>query len=94
VFAILAGGAPFQLERLAGRGLDVRSMISANVYLETSSYGRRALELTMATYGVSRIVYGSDAPVSDPRTMLREVKTFGKAVTAAVCEENPARLLS
>jgi predicted TIM-barrel fold metal-dependent hydrolase len=93
VFTILAGGAPFQLERLATRGLDVRTALTADIFLETSSYGRRALELTMATYGVTRIVYGSDAPVCDPRPMLRELKTFGKAVTAAVCEENPGRLL-
>lgn len=93
VFAILAGGAPFQLERLAARGLDVREALTAKVFLETSSYGRRALELSMATYGVGRMVYGSDAPVMDPRPMLRELKTFGKAVTAAVCDENPGRLL-
>jgi hypothetical protein len=94
VFAILAGGAPFQLERLAARGLDVRTALEARAYFDTSSYGRRALELSMATYGVGRMVYGSDAPVMDPRPMLRELKTFGKAVTAAVCDENPSRLLA
>jgi predicted TIM-barrel fold metal-dependent hydrolase len=93
VFAILAGGAPFQLERLAGRGLDLRSALEADVYLDTASYGRRALELSLATYGVGRIVYGSDAPVMDPRPMLRELRTFGAAVTTAVCTDNPERLL-
>lgn len=93
VFAILAGGAPFQLERLAGRGFDLRTALEAEVYLETASYGRRALELSLATYGVGRIVYGSDAPVMDPRLMLRELRTFGEAVMSAVCETNPERLL-
>src|SRR5207253_2756151 len=55
VFAILAGGAPIQLERLAGRGLDVRSVLEADVYFDTASYGSRALELCLATYGVGRV---------------------------------------
>ena len=45
VFAILAGGAPIQLERLASRGVDVRSSLHRNVFFDTASYGRRALEL-------------------------------------------------
>jgi len=93
VFAILAGGAPFQLERLAGRGLDVRAALGADVYFDTATYGRRALELCLATFGVGRIVYGSDAPVMDSRTMLRELRTFGGAVVAAVCDENPTYLI-
>jgi 6-methylsalicylate decarboxylase len=94
VFAILAGGAPFQLERLAARGLDVRVALQADVYFDTASYGRRALELCLATYGVRHIVYGSDTPVIDPTPTLRELQTFGDAVTEAVCVENPARLLA
>ncbi|TML88904.1 MAG: amidohydrolase [Actinobacteria bacterium] len=94
VFAILAGGAPIQLERLAGRGLDVRSVLEADVYFDTASYGSRALELCLATYGVGRIVYGSDVPVIDPRPTLRQVRRFGAAVTAALCEDNPSRLLA
>lgn len=93
VFAILAGGAPFQLERLASRGVETRSVLNPNVYLETASYGDRALELSLATYGVTQIVYGSDAPVIDPEPTLRSVRGFGQAVADAVCRENPARLL-
>lgn len=68
VFAILAGGAPFQLERLDSRG-DV-AQVPPNVYLDTASYGPRALELAIASFGADRIVYGSDAPVMDPRTTI------------------------
>jgi 6-methylsalicylate decarboxylase len=93
VLAILAGGAPIQLERLAGRGLDVRIALEANVYFDTASYGRRALELCLATYGVGRVVYGSDVPVIDSTTTLREVRQFGAAVATALCEDNPTRLL-
>ena len=94
LFAILAGGAPIQLERLASRGVDTRAVLHENVYLETASYAERALELAMATYGVSRLVYGSDWPVIDPQPTLRSVRGFGQAVVDAVCRENPARLLA
>lgn len=93
VFAILAGGAPFQLERLASRGVETRSVLRPNVFLDTASYGERALELSLATYGVAQLVYGSDAPVIDPEPTLRAVRSFGQAVEDAVCRENPARLL-
>ncbi|MDQ3669989.1 MAG: amidohydrolase [Actinomycetota bacterium] len=93
VFAILAGGGPFQLERLRSRGVDVRTTLQANVFLDTASYGRRALELCLATYGVGRLVYGSDLPVVDSRPTLRSLREFGDAVTEAICRENPMQLL-
>jgi len=93
VFAILAGGAPFQLERLASRGIESRNVVRPNVYLDTASYGPRALELSLATYGVTQLVYGSDAPVIDSEPTLRSIRGFGQAVEDAVCRENPARLL-
>jgi len=93
VFAILAGGAPIQLERLASRGVDTRSVLRPNVFLDTASYGERALELALATYGVAQLVYGSDAPVIDSDQTLRSVRSFGQAVEDVVCRDNPARLL-
>ena len=93
VFAMLAGGGPFQLERLRSRGLELRTALRGNVYLETSSYGRRALELCLATFGVTQLLYGSDAPVIDPRAGLEAVLGFGKGVTDMVLDETPSRLL-
>jgi hypothetical protein len=93
VFAFLAGGGPFQLERLGSRGVDERSALLENVYFETSSYGRRALELCLATYGVRQLLLGTDTPVLDPRAALRTLDQFGEAVANAVCKENPTRLL-
>jgi len=93
LFAILAGGAPIQLERLASRGVDTRSVMHEHVYLDTASYGERALALSMATYGVGQLVYGSDWPVIDSQATLRSVRGFGQAVSDAVCRDNPARLL-
>jgi predicted TIM-barrel fold metal-dependent hydrolase len=92
VFAILAGGGPFQVERLRSRGYELRPALLPNVYLETSSYGRRALELCLATFGVRQLLYGSDAPIVDPAPTLRDVRAFGQAVADALCRDNPTRL--
>lgn len=93
VFAILAGGGPFQLERLQSRGVPGREIMHDNVFFETASYGRRALELCLATFGVGQLLYGSDAPVIDPLPTLEAVRGFGDAVAEALCEQNPSRLL-
>jgi 6-methylsalicylate decarboxylase len=93
VFAILAGGGPIQLERLRSRGVEVESTPQSNVFLDTASYGRRALELCLASSVAGRLVFGSDAPVLDPGPGLRAVAEFGDAVVESVCSENPARLL-
>lgn len=94
VFAILAGGAPIQLERLRSRGVEVRSTLHPNGFFDTSSYGRRALELCLSTYGVTQLVFGSDAPVIEPGLTLRAVREFGEAVAEIIVRETPARLLS
>jgi predicted TIM-barrel fold metal-dependent hydrolase len=93
VFAILAGGGPFQLERLRSRGVDTRDALHPNVYFETASYGRRAIELCLSTFGVGNLVYGSDVPVIDSVFTLDAVRGFGDAVADTLCRENPARLL-
>ena len=92
VFAILAGGAPVQLERLGSRGRDVASTVSTNVYLDTASYGRLALELCLETLGAAQLVYGSDVPVIDSSATLRALTGLGEAVLAIVSTENPSRL--
>ena len=94
VFAILAGGAPVQLERLASRGVDVRSVLYPNVFFDTSSYGRRALEVCVETFGVEQLVHGSDAPVIDPAATLRAIRGFGESVEKLITCDNPNRLLA
>jgi hypothetical protein len=94
VFAILAGGGPFQIERLQSRGLDSSRVTAANVYFDTASYGRRSLELCLATFGVTRLVYGSDGPVIDPQPTLAAIHALGKATADAICRVNPSALLA
>ncbi len=94
VFAILAGGGPFQLERLRSRGVSGRDLLHETLFFETSSYGRRALELCLATFGIGNIVFGSDTPVIDPALTMDAIRGFGDAVAEALCEQNPSRLLT
>ena len=94
VFAMLAGGAPFHLERLALRSrLDVRSMLDPNVFLDVSTHGRRAIELCLETFGVEQLVYGSDLPVVDPAPTLRAVRRFGESVERLILSDNPEKLV-
>ncbi|HEX4678185.1 MAG TPA: hypothetical protein VH210_03115 [Gaiellaceae bacterium] len=94
VFALLAGGAPFQLERLIRRGLDPRTPFAPNMWFETSSYGERALELTLQTFGAGRLVFGSDAPVDGIEDALRTLRPFGDALEVELLVSNPLSILN
>jgi hypothetical protein len=94
VFALLAGGGPVQLERLRARGGGVNGSPARSVYLETSSFGRRGLELCLETHGASQLLYGSDVPVIDPRPTLDALVELGETVAHAVRVENPTRLFA
>jgi 6-methylsalicylate decarboxylase len=94
VFAILAGGGPFQLERMEARGAGSAVASHRNVFLDTASYGRRALELCVAAIGRDRLVYGSDRPVVEPGATLAAVRGLGPDFERAACVENPERLLA
>ena len=93
VFAILAGGAPFQLERMAARGLDERGAMLPRVWFDTATYGRRAMDLVLSTFGYERMIFGSDIPVVDPGPGIEAVRSFGDAVATAVFSANPHHLL-
>lgn len=94
LFAMLAGGGPFQLERLARRGADVRSALDPNTFFDVSTHGRRAIELCIETFGVGQLVYGSDTPVVDSEPTLVAVRGFGDAVTHVLQSDTPSRLLA
>jgi predicted TIM-barrel fold metal-dependent hydrolase len=85
-FAMLAGLAPLQRERLVARG--GRADSDRDVFLDVSSYGPRAVDAIVREVGVDRLVHGSDRPVADPGQ-----PALGPAFDVALCERNPARLL-
>jgi len=94
VFAILAGGGPIQLERLASRGVDVRVALHRNVFFDTASYGPRALELCIEACGVEQLVFGTDAPVVDPSHAALALAGLGEQVERLVRAENVLRALA
>jgi hypothetical protein len=87
-FAMLAGLAPLQRERLVARG-GGRAGADALTFLDTSSYGPRAVDAVIRELGVDALVHGSDIPVVADRE-----PALGDAVRAALRERNPARLLA
>ncbi len=86
-FAMLAGLAPLHRERLVARG--GRADSDPGVFLDTSSYGPRAVDAVLREVGVDRLVHGSDRPVIGPCEL-----SMGEAVEVALRERNPARLLA
>ncbi len=65
-FAMLAGLAPLQAERLAARGGDA-ALRDPHTFYDTSSYGPAAIAAMSAAVGPGALVHGSDRPVVDPR---------------------------
>ena len=85
-FAMLAGLAPLHRERLIARG--GKATTDPDVFLDTSSYGVRAIDAVIREVGVDRLVHGSDRPV-----ITAVERELGDAVEVALRERNPARLL-
>jgi predicted TIM-barrel fold metal-dependent hydrolase len=66
LWAMLAGGAPLQAERLASRGCAAIDLRDRNTYYETSSYGPTAIQDVARIVGADQLIYGSDRPVVVP----------------------------
>jgi hypothetical protein len=88
LFAMMAGGAPLQLERFVARGGTAPLTPDPLVFYDTSSYGERMLEAMAGTVGVAQLVYGSDRPVVDADTP--PLDALGRALLST----NPHRLLN
>ncbi|MEU8036223.1 amidohydrolase [Streptosporangium sp. NPDC049078] len=88
-FSLLAGLAPLHSERLANRGGEGRGQVDPDLFLETSSYGPRAVDAIVRELGVDVVVSGSDQPYAiapDP--------ALGDAAWHAIAVTNPNRLLN
>jgi 6-methylsalicylate decarboxylase len=72
VFAMLAGGAPLQSERLAARGGSAVDLHDPLIYYDTSSYGPGMVNAMAGWVGSAQLVYGSDRPVVEPVRSGRE----------------------
>ena len=82
-FAMLAGLAPLQSDRLRSRGVDP-PIGGADTFLETSSYGPELVAAVASVVGDRAIVFGSDRPV---------VHTAPAPASATIARDNAARLI-
>jgi 6-methylsalicylate decarboxylase len=89
VWAMLAGGAPLHVERLAVRGGPAGAVLDDRAWFDVSSYGPRAVDAMLRVVGVDRLVLGTDRPVADPPSLA----SLGPAVRHAVAHVNPANVL-
>lgn len=89
LFAMLAGGAPLQLERFAARGGSAPLAPDPLVFYDTSSYGPRMLGAMVDAVGGDQLVFGSDRPVVDARAPRPEAP-----LARALLNTNPQRLLN
>ncbi len=69
VFSMLAGLAPLQHERLLSRGCPTGHLTDPHTFYETSSFGAATIGLLAGLVGPSKLLYGSDRPVVDPREL-------------------------
>jgi predicted TIM-barrel fold metal-dependent hydrolase len=94
VFAVLAGGGPVQLERLACRDAAAAVGRHPNLLFDTASYGPRALRLAIDSLGAEQLVFGTDVPVVDAGHAAAALAELGGETERLVRETTPARLLA
>ena len=87
-FAALAGLGPLHGERHRARG-GVGSVVDPLTFVETSSYGTRAVDATIRVLGIDVVCFGSDRPYAQPA-----VPDLDDAARYAIDSRNPERLLS
>lgn len=88
-FALLAGLAPLHSERQINRGASGRGLVDPDVFVDTSSYGPRAIDAVIRELGIDVVVSGSDLPYAHPTAL-----EFGDAARHAIQVSNATRLLS
>lgn len=86
-FAAGAGLAPAQHERFRARS-EQAFTIDANVFVDTSSYGRQGVDALVRALGIDAPVLASDRPYATPSD-----PQLGAAAWHAISVSNPARLL-
>lgn len=74
--ANLGGTIPFLLERMdevarERPNVPLPSTLPARCYVDTASFGPRAIELAAACFGADRIVLGTDCPIFDTARVLK-----------------------
>ena len=99
--ANLGGTLPFLIERMdtVHRDVDPRdpppSQRMRRCYVDTASFGPRAIELAVACFGADRVLLGTDCPIFDMEAMVLAVADAKLDASARnlLLSENARRLL-
>ena len=100
--ANLGGTIPFLLERMDAVAREqpgerpLPSMHRARCYVDTASFGRRAIEMAVACFGADRVVVGTDCPIFDTAHMLRSLaeSRLDAKTRKLICFRNAQELLT
>lgn len=87
VFAAGAGLAPLHQERHTARG-GGSGVVDPALFVDTSSYGPRAIDALVRVLGIDAVVLGSDRPYASWRD-----PQLGEAAAERIRHQNPERLL-
>jgi predicted TIM-barrel fold metal-dependent hydrolase len=94
--ANLGGTIPFLLERMQAvaetRAEDLHARLR-RCYVDTASFGPRAIELAVHAFGADRVVLGTDCPIFSTERMLQAAVALPGDARHAILEANPRRLL-
>ena len=88
VFAAGAGLAPLHQERYTARGGGGSGVVDPGLFVDTSSYGPRAIDALVRVLGIDTVVLGSDRPYASWRD-----PELGEAASERIRCQNPERLL-
>jgi len=89
VFTALAGLGPLHGERHRARGGSGAGTVDPLTFVETSSYGRQAVDAVIRVLGIDVLCHGSDRPYAEPAPL-----DLDPAAQRALRTVNPARLLA
>jgi predicted TIM-barrel fold metal-dependent hydrolase len=94
--ANLGGTIPFLLERMetvAEQRAEILRTRLRRCYVDTASFGSRAMELALHAFGADRVVLGTDCPIFSTERMLQAVAALPGDARSAILEANPRRLV-
>jgi predicted TIM-barrel fold metal-dependent hydrolase len=99
--ANLGGTIPFLLERMLSVQLDQEDEAAGNtlsrlrsLYVDTASFGPRAVALALQCFGEDRVLLGTDCPIFSTPRMLHAVDSLPERARTAVLEANAQRLFA
>jgi predicted TIM-barrel fold metal-dependent hydrolase len=98
--ANLGGTIPFLLQRMQTVGFDGEAEAGENLiarlrrcYVNTASFGARAVGLALRCFGEDRVLLGTDCPIFSMQDTLASLGQLSKPVRSAVLENSARRLL-